>query len=443
MLKTTIIEVDKKKFAIGLEWTRLLGKNKKTEIKDITESENSSFGLLRKLSSDKSVENLQLGLASDKSFVGAYSAASILSDIKDNMLIIEKVSDGKYWYCTIIDGEVLPGGDSIIDGGRVKDSYLDFIDLLDGDLEGFSVFCSKDSQSEFDISATSNASFRELVLGNKGLLKSKHKIKDLKGVSAAGILALSLIVVCSGAYYGLVAKTSSNVAPVKTVITQITSGPTQQEILASARDEEKRWLAEKFESRDAASEIKLIMKKAKVMPLLSGGWKLNYLRFNGDSPNSFSMTWKRKAGSPKTIKKSFPPKFSERLGFNVDGTSATLGRNLKNEKREIGEVLNFMSSAEYKRIDIIDAMQYGSINWEISRSGGKTRKEIIIGIKDPVTARAPQLILERYQLNMSGKSLTSITRLVSILESIETYVITGFNINFNNYKWEMKGEFYE
>lgn len=445
MLKSKSFKINKKDFVFGLEWNRLLGQNRKKEIKEIVEREASKYGLSRAIKGQAgSNKDQQVGLTADKELIGSYSAAAVFADSYQNGLIFEKLPDGSIWSCLTIEGEVIPGGDVVVNESELTDKYYSILEILDSDLDNLTVICSDEIAGTLGIRASDSATFNNIVFASKSAGSSKTRITNVTGVSKLLVIGLPAALLAVGIGSSLYSEMNKKKAvSIENPVLEFTQGPTQQEIIEAARKEEISWLKDELSSQDPVKELTWMTDEVRLMPTFVGGWKLLNATLDADNPGVINFMWKRISGTPNSFQKA-----AGELGwiasFDLTGKTAVTSKVIKEaNSREIDNVLSFIRDTDYPRLNLVSELQLGAISWDLSAIKDDNRREAVIGVEDPLVAQKKQLVMNKYELSLSGGSLHTMKGALHYTAKIKAFLIKKVEIDIDNLKWNLIGVFYE
>lgn len=184
-----IIEVKGKKWVVGLEWETLPGeKSTKLEAKDSAEKTKSNFGIL--IDYD---EQFAIGLSKKSSNLP--SAATYLAlanqaarntgasdEYTSDWIVVEEVSDDKFWIGVVKNGIPSPQADSVLDITAIKDIIMA---LLMHDTYRLFSTCGEIKAIFGDLKTVEEISINTLTED----VKNKIKFTKLKGIPNSLIYA--------------------------------------------------------------------------------------------------------------------------------------------------------------------------------------------------------------------------------------------------------------
>lgn len=191
-----IIEVKGKKWVVGLEWETLPGeKSTKLEAKDSAEKTKSNFGIL--IDYD---DQFAIGLSKKSSKLPSAAAYLALAnqevrntgsvdEYSADWIIVEEVSDDKFWIGIVKNGIPSPQGDSVLDITAIKEII---IALLMHDTYRLFSTCGEIKAIFGDMKTVEEVSINTLTED----IKAKNKFIKLKGIpntviyAGFGVLAL-------------------------------------------------------------------------------------------------------------------------------------------------------------------------------------------------------------------------------------------------------------
>lgn len=450
----SIINIGSNKYVAGLHWNRLSGEKIKSEISSISNEMEMSFGLVRKIESEDDVI-YQAGFYPDKEVKGMYSAAAILADIIENALVIEEIGEDEYWICAVADSEVLPGGDLISSREEISHNIEDIFNNLSEGLEGFTSYMSANislmtginHDYEYGLAGIINNADQDLLKKELPRCKilpigsSKRPIILLGGFIVTACIAGYVFVGSNDSSYNSHVERDSEV--LELVLAK--RGPSKEDILQAAYDEEVQLLREKLSSQDPGMIIKSAIKYVRSMPYHAGGWIPISASYNRNIKGSLSISWARDyQGTPTTLRDAMQGKGSVSVDINAAGASSrhdVISEGRKDLPKDIDKA---MSNVEYNHTMLSHQLIRKEFSWSFVRKPSRERASEIKGIDDKELSSQSQLIAPYIEFKVNGLGLNRLEELSRELDKVDYLIINNFNIDINaDSSWRINGEIYE
>jgi Pilin accessory protein (PilO). len=450
---------NEKTFALGLYWSHLSGEKVAAEVAAISEEMSMSLGVLRKINID-GVKQHQVGLCSEKTHKGLVSAAAILAELEESLFLIEKLNDDKYWICAIDGHQVIGGGDVITSLEKITEVAQDIFNTIGENLQSVRICISEEIKRETSIEGDEQIGFFDILKEHevKNIQKSfKHcVVKNIKGIPRAAVLFAVFTILCGGTGYMLFGSNDESEAITEEQISShanevdqadlvlVKKEPTRAELLAKAYEEEKNWLSDMMDNKNASSTITQIHSFINKLSINNGGWTITEANYDESSPDVITLRWlKTGPGTSLILKKSIGSYDS--ISFGLDGKTAVSSHKVINiNKNNHGDIVSFISNAKYNFNEMMHDLESLNYIWKITPVAMTERPEPIDGITDPSLAKTRQLTLKIKAFNISGSGTIRLLDTVRIMNKATTSVIKNIQVNVDkDFEWSINGEIYE
>lgn len=437
-------------YAVGLVWDMLSGEKVSAEVAMISDNTEMNIGIIRKSVHGEHTTH-QLALSSDEDDKGLISAAGVFATLEENALIVESLGDDLYWICGSSGYAVIPGSDVVVSESDISAQISDIYGVIQENIELFKIYVSSDVSLATGIDGTHSYTFEQVLEAHEGELDKKIlnslKIKQIRTkVSPAVLLCAFLMVVAGGGYVAIGGGESyyENESPDNT-FEIIRKGPTQQELLAKAYDEEVQWLLEDMGDHNPNEIIRLTAEFVSVTPMNVMGWDAMRVFYNASNPGYIQISWERgELGTPLDLKRFW----GDRAGFSVNetGSSVTTSHKIEdvNKRTAHEDIVGAIALAKYKREDLVNDLINENFEWQISTPEKELRRESIKDINDPVLASTPTLNINKKDFNVSDNGIERAVRVSNVVGSLEFVSIKSVDFELSNdYKFTISGVIYE
>lgn len=453
------IEFDNNKYVVGLKWSRLAGEKVSAELSAISKETEMHFGFTRKIEDDGQFV-YQSALSSEKSANGMVSAAAIVADLVENIILIQKISEEKYWVCCVNDSEIVPGGDELIDTELVVDKFHELVSEFTSDDVRF---CIDKSISESLTNKTEDLQFEDILEENqitKPLKDFSHyKLKSLKGIPAAGALFGVFAIVLAGGAFLFTQSSGPLIVDVEHIklpeikinkpdIVKLDLKPkvaSQTELLQNAREEEIDWLKEKMIKEDPFQLVNAIGEFTYGLPRFFYGWSAAQVIYNNKDKNTITVVWHRnELGTSLSLQKTIQNNID--ISFSLDGSSARTTHAITGlvDRLVEDDIVSSIKNDEYKTAEFMHDVESLGLNWSVELlSQDISRKEKIKNIKNQQEAVTKQLKLKGKYFTVRGGRINSLYVFNDIFTKSKSSLIEEITINLNENNWTVNGVLYE
>lgn len=441
-------------FAVGLNWSQIAGANVKEEVQIVVEELGASFGVLREVDRGNHVDR-QIGLTTQKSEVGKPSAAALLADAVDQVLLIEEAGPDSVWICVVVDHTVLAGSNSDVVVSREDASETVrglFFEVL---------------QDVADLRIVAPESLTDLIavkseVGNFATLTAdisagkSHRIRRLKG-GANPLLLLGGLIIASGALYYVWSASQPSVPEPSLSIdfgqglnSQAVSdmvqkqGPSQEELLAKAKAEEIEWLTEAYKAAPASQAIQALVAAYANAPRNVAGFDLVGIAWSYETATTVQLVWQRQTeGRSTALRDALPDAIAVRISAN--GMEATSLHAVSIEPLEMTSILDHLARFRTPIERLVDVLSLHRYTWKTDRYKWDQRRLAIVGIQDSALAQTRQLQLPALEVEVTGTSTARLAALSPLIEQDgQTLQIQQINLKVGaETPWQIKGVMYE
>ena len=457
-----IFDVGGKRFITGLEWVPLTGKDVNLAAKVKAKSAGVRFGVLRTIEIEEVSTVNQVGLSHQKLKGVFYSAAGHLASHHQSFISIEKLGDDSYWLCVAQDGRVLPGFDTIASSAEIKTLFqelsqeisLDYMKLLmqsavamELDLDTFSL-SNITNQSPLDALAEESPG-------------ESAKIRNLIGIPSAvylGAVLVAVVALMGGIWKyqeiqkqreldALIAQDQADLGKIESQVTVekvIAKGPTDEELLRRARQEEITWLRDDFNRLNTLPALKQFYFLNKELPRFINGWQLATVHFDAENSKQMSALWVRQSyGTPQLLRQAFGSEVS--MSFTPDMGKSRTGHKISLGSRGIDDILGHLRSRGIGHQAFATDLFNNKLDFVSTVTQQKDRKQPIEGLKNPSMTNVAQLVMKTRQFDITGDNLDRFTVLMGVLQRAENFLPESIELNRSQsaVKWKLTGTLYE
>lgn len=454
------IELNKNKFAVGLKWSRLAGEKVSAELAALSKELEMHYGFTRKLEEDENKFVYQAALSSDKSVNGLVSAAAIVADLVENIILVEQVTEDQYWICCINDSEVVPGGDDLVTKEQLAGKFYELESLIDSSESKIYVH---ESVSQLISTPSEHFQLTDILEENEVTkplkVYSHYKLKGLKGIPAAGLLFGVFGLVLAGGAFMMTQNTGPVIVDVEPIklpevkikkpekkIEQIEKKePTQAELFALAKEEEIVWLKEQMKKEDPFQIINAIGEFTYGLPRFYSGWSASQVTYDSKRPDVITVIWTRNdLGTSLSLQDAIKNHIG--MNFSLDGQSARTTHRIEGVlEREVAEdIVQAIQNDPYKTAEFMHDIESIGLSWELELlSQDLPRRQKIVGIKSESESLKKQLKLQGKYYTVRGGRLNSMYVFNDIFTKSKSSLIEKININLNENNWTINGKLYE
>jgi hypothetical protein len=203
----------------------------------------------------------------------------------------------------------------------------------------------------------------------------------------------------------------------KARLAALSKGPTDEEILAKAREEEVTWLRDSFNSHSLINALKHVYVMSSRMPTQQAGWTLDSIIFAGANPEELRTTWKRNGGTLAGLKQGLEGQGA--VSFSNDFSQAGASHKISLGNRGIEDIERFIPERGLRQHQLVDLFIAEGFPFSISAVTTAQRPSNIKGLKDKTLETVPQLFVKKWSFGLSGKDKASYVKLMSLLQNVE------------------------
>ena len=424
-----ILEVGGQRYIIGLEWNPLSGSDPLLAARTLAKARKSPLGLLRTINTGDGQVIHQAGLAQKKVKGVILAGAAQLANISPSMIAIDRLSEELYWLCVTDNGRVLPGHDAVASDSEVKRLFNDLAE--DYQLDYMRLVMTQEVAQALSIGRPVE-DISPLDLLETTPPGDNLKLKNLVGVSNTTILGaiIGIMLVGGGGYWKytdqirqreyeeqLALEEMEAEAAEKARLAGIKKGPTDEEILAKAKEEEIGWLRDEFNEKSLINALKHVYVLSSNMPTREAGWELQGISFNSENTRELRTAWKRDGGNLKGIKDALAGKGN--VFFSSDFKQANASHKISLGDRGIQDIESFLKTRGMRQHTLVDLFLTENLEFGVAVTTKTERKSIIEGLKDKNLESIPQLPVKKWLFSITGKDVDSYIKLMNILQQVD------------------------
>ncbi|WP_408601320.1 hypothetical protein [Pseudomonas sp. PLMAX] len=424
-----ILEVGGQRYIIGLEWNPLSGSDPLLAARTLAKARKSPLGLLRTINTGDGQVIHQAGLAQKKVKGVILAGAAQLANISPSMIAIDRLSEDLYWLCVTDNGRVLPGHDAVASDSEVRRLFNDLAE--DYQLDYMRLVMTEEVAQTLSIGrVVENISPLDLLETTPP--GDNLKLKNLVGVSNTTILGaiIGIMLVGGGGYWKytdqirqreyeeqMALEAMEAEAAEKARLAGIKKGPTDDEILAKAREEEVGWLRDEFNQKNLINSLKHVYVLSSTMPIREEGWELQGISFNSENLRELRTAWKRDGGNLKGIKDALAGKGN--VFFSSDFKQANASHKISLGDRGIQDIEAFLKTRGMRQHTLVDIFLAENLEFGVTVTTKTERKSTIEGLKDKNLESVPQLTVKKWLFAISGQDVDSYIKLMNILQQVD------------------------
>lgn len=445
-----ILEVGSHRYIIGLEWNPLSGADPLLAARTLAKARKSPLGLLRTVTDNDGHVIHQVGLAQKKVKGVILAGAAHIASQAGSAVAISRLDDQVFWLCITDNGRVLPGYDKIGTQGEISKALSDLEEDFD--------FAYMKLIMLQDVADTLRFRHRVTDENPLDLLTEQPtdaiKLKNLAGLSNTTMLgaAIVILLVGGGGYWKYTEEIKQRAleeqlaleafeaeSREKARLAALNQGPTDEELLARARDEEVIWLRDSFNTHSLINALKHVFVMSSRMDTQQAGWTLDSIIFNGDAPQELRTTWKRNGGTLGSLKKGLEGKGS--VSFSNDFTQASASHMINLGNRGIEDIESFITRRGLRQHQLVDLFIAENFPFSISSATSQTRNQPIQGLKDKTLESVPQLIVKKWNFTLEGHDKDGYMKLMTLLQNVENMTPDSIEIVRTNgdFVWKFSG----
>jgi hypothetical protein len=457
-----IFDVGGKRFVTSLEWIPLTGKDVSLAAKIKAKGAGARFGVLRTIEIEDGPTVSQVGISHQKLKGVFYSAAAHLANNHHSFISIEKLEDNLYWLCVAQQGRVLPGYDTIANSSEVKALFTELSQEISLDYMKFLMESSVAMELDLDGFGLSNLINQSpLAALGDDVAGESAKVKNLIGVPSAVYLGGILLVVVAlmGGIWkyqeiqkqkemdALLAQDQADLSKIESQVTVekvIAKGPTDEELLRRARQEEITWLRDDFNRVNTLPALKQFYFLNKQLPRYKSGWQLATVRFDADTNNQMSALWLRQPyGTPQLLRQAFGGDVS--MSFTPEMGKARTGHKISLGSRGIDDILGYIRNQGIGHQAFVTDLINNKLQFISSVSQETNRKQPIDGLKNTAMSNMAQLIMKTRHFEISGDDMDRFTVLMDVMQRAQNFLPDSIELNRSQsvVKWKLTGTLYE
>lgn len=458
-----IFDIGGKRLVTSLEWTKLSGKDSALAAKLHAKQRGSKFGALRSVAVEDGPAVNQVGIYHDKKLKGTfYSAAAHLANIQSAAIAIEQLEDDLYWFCVISEGRVMPGYDVVTSGSEIRNMFSELSSTTSLEYMKWIMTSRVAMQLSLDeggFESLTNTSPIQIM--SESAISENARVKNLIGIPNTVYLG-ALLVVLLGAGGGFVkyqeiqkqreleaimaqeAMDLNKIAKEVTVEKVIDQGPTDDELLRRARQQEIEWLRDDFNALNAMPALKNFYFMAKELPRYKAGWKLDRVSFAASNPKAITAQWSReKYGTPYSIRTSFADDVS--VSFTPEMNVARTAHKISLGSRGVDDILGYLRKhGQNSQAFVTDLMNKG-IRFSATVKNVEQRKEPIANLKNKAYEQMPQLTMRIREFQLVGDSLDDFVSMMDVLQRANNFLPQTIDLERveGGITWKVTGSLYE
>lgn len=429
--------------AFGLRWARLATGKVDKEIR-AEAAPHEKHGVRRDLSNSDG-SRWQVGLTDQKSLKGLASAGGILAATTENALAVQTLGPNQIWVCAVVNGEVLPGYEGVLDAPTAAATVERLIEDVLPEQVRTAYIIDEEAGALLDRRPSDDA----VTLGEhlsgfeipKSVLKANRIEPIGRGNSVTRVVAMCLCLTAIGYYLDLVpSEPEPAVAPAPPPKIK-ESKPSPEEILAQARNEEIRWLSEALGQFDGLALINALSDSARVVPRVWRGWQLTAIHWTA-AESGLSTEWVRLPGSTALI---FQAGLATPVDFRDQGNAATvtIPVDLRGPSYGPADVPSLLLTTQdllamNHELTLLDA------SWSSSVSDSQTaRPERISGLgNDPAASRRAYPV-SIFKLKIDGDGLATLKDAGKTIDKLKAFAPKKATMEFDDgVSWEISGDIY-
>ncbi len=354
----------------------------------------------------ETTSGLQLGATEEIADLGLTSAAAVLAQAQDSVVLIERLANDLYWLCTIEESSVFPAGDLVGNKQQIKER----LNEIRSDIAGKNIRLY-DKFGDFHIDEAQKLDFSELVddITPSANLKCRPIQRRNLSKPVAGIVLIVLLACSAVGTWQYI--DSINYEDEKKFQRQLAH---QQ-----ALEKEKRALELTLQQNSSA----LLATFADVVfdrPLRAGGWRTHSYEWQN---NVISVSWQREHGDVDSIA-SYLGTSEFELSENTKSLieKVPFDASVRTDSRNLENRLESYSS----RLSMLDRLERMPGKWSLM----------------PAEVIEKNLPVVRSQLTGGSNQLSQMIAVAISLKDLPMY-ISRIKVNLkNSFNWELEAEYF-
>lgn len=354
----------------------------------------------------ETTSGLQLGATEEIDDLGLPSAAAVLAQAQESVVLIERLANDLYWLCTIEEGSVFPAGDLV----GSKQLIEERLNEIRSDIAGKNIrLCDK--FRDFHIDEAQTLEFSELVddFTPPASLKCRPIQRRTLSKPVAGIVSVVLLA-CSviGAWQYIDSINNEDEENLR-----------RQLAHQQALEKEKRALERTLQQNSSA----LLATFADIVfdrPLRAGGWRTHSYEWQN---NVISVSWQREHGDIQSIASYLGAsefEFSENAKSLIE--KVPFDASVRTDSRNYENRLESYSS----RLNLLDQFERMPGKWSLM----------------PAEVFETNLPVVRSQLTAGSSQLSQMIATAISLRDLPLH-ISRIKVTLNNsFNWELEAEYF-
>lgn len=456
-----IVEVNGKKLAIGLEWSKLAGSNPTDAAKKLSQSRNCPMGVLWSVAvSDSEVDAnaavIHSAGLSHKKFKGVvYSAAAALAKSQDSIIGIERIEDDIFWMVVTQDGRVLPGYDFIASESEVKRKLQDL--AIDTQLDYMQFYMSHDISAIFGLDGSIDESPFSLI--GESNIDDSMRLKKMSGIPKAVFMGIAVAAAGAGLFGFKKYDEMKKAEELRLMIeeeewlkrnleeerlrAESSKAPNDPDILRQARAEEIRWMRDDFNSVNLLPAMKYMLLTMEGIPMQHDGWSVDGFIYSRSAPGMVNIMWDRQGGSPRSLTELMGSQAS--IGFTPEFDKANTSIAVDLGSRGFRDIMEIVKRKGMHNQELVSQLVEYGYDFSTAVNENNERKETIKGLTNIALQDYPQLEVASRNFEITGDDLPSYVMLISIMESADNFLLERivFSGYANTFNWVIEGNLYE
>lgn len=454
-----------KTLLFGLNWSQTSKESLVSDIKSESDRIAMDFGISRSYTTSDGSMLYQYSLSDYEDSVGAYSGADVLSSLQENVIFIYSVTANISWVCIIHDGEVVSGGDILLEKGNFHDDFQNTLKDLEVDTSQFRIYADSNAIEFAEGLYEAEVDFNEIVgqLEFSDFQKFYKIRKNLQKYILAGLG----VAVIAGAFYLASSLKGEEIVmqqqPKPSIdnmrmkipeerkrnvgdIVNQKVGPSKTQIMEDAYKEELSWLNFDYNLNNNSKLLSNIAKFLRAQDINLGGWSAKNYYYDISVPKYHEVVWAKKSyGTALTLKDSLKKKGISQLQFNDNGSLVSSFVNLKDSKPDVEKnILRVMKESQRDLFHFMHDLDVKNFHWMSELTPVSERPVPIAGISNMIQAKKRQLEVKTRDFRISGSGINEIEKLANLLESHDRFLVQRLSFDFNqNFNWIIYGVFYE
>lgn len=354
----------------------------------------------------ETTSGLQLGATEKIDDLGLPSAAAVLAQAQDSVVLIERLADDLYWLCTIEEGSVFPAGDLVGSKQLIEERLNEIL----SDIAGKNIRLY-DKFGDFHIDEAQKLEFSDLI--DDITLSSSLKCRPIQRRTLSkpvAVIVLVVLLACStvGAWQYIIPINNEDEENYQ-----------RQLAHQQALEKEKRALERTLQQNSSA----LLATFADVVfdrPLRAGGWRTHSYEWQS---NVISVNWHREHGDIHSIASYLGDsefEFSENANSLIE--KIPFVASVRTDSRNYENRLESYSS----RLSMLDQFERMPGKWSVM----------------PAEVIENNLPVVRSQLTGGSNQLSQMIAAAISLRDLPLHISRIKVTLKNSFKWELEAEYF-